>query len=270
MAMIPVESGAPLPPPITVRLDETVRTYLRRRLQQHTHDSYAGVPLQKFPEDLRVYEQLLWESRANVVIEIGSAHGASALWFRDRLQTQSLYGRIWPDWRVITIDVDHGPTLEGLNKADPNWQERIRLVTGDVRATVTAERVRELISPSDRRFVVEDSAHISDTTRAALDAFADLVPVDGYFVVEDGVVDVEELRFPEYPRGVLPAVSAWLASPAGARFVRRRDLECYGVTCHPFGFLQRVAERENRPISEELPRRAGLAVDVSVVGDPDT
>jgi hypothetical protein len=38
---------------------------------------------------------------------------------------------------------------------------------------------------------------------------------------------------------VLPAVHDWLAMPAGEQFVVRRDLELYGVSCHPSGFLQR-------------------------------
>ena len=92
-----------------------------------------------------------------------------------------------------------------------------------------------------RCFVVEDSAHVYATTLATLDALADLVGSGGYLVVEDGCVDIEALRLaPEWPRGVLPAVADWLASPAGSTFRRRCDLEVYGITCHPGGFLQRI------------------------------
>jgi cephalosporin hydroxylase len=102
--------------------------------------------------------------------------------------------------------------------------------------------VRELVADRDRRFVIEDSAHVYATTRAALDEFAALVPVGGFMVVEDGCVDVEELRISEdWPRGVLPALDDWLASAPGRDFQVRRDLELYGVSCHPRGFLQRVA-----------------------------
>jgi cephalosporin hydroxylase len=90
--------------------------------------------------------------------------------------------------------------------------------------------------------VIEDSAHIESTTRAALELYADLVPVGGFFVVEDGCVDVEALRVdPHWVRGVLPALHVWLSSRQGSDFRVRRDLEMYGVTCHPTGFLQRVA-----------------------------
>ena len=45
-----------------------------------------GLPLVKFAEDLRTYERLLWSARVDVVIEIGTFVGGSALWFRDRLR----------------------------------------------------------------------------------------------------------------------------------------------------------------------------------------
>jgi cephalosporin hydroxylase len=90
--------------------------------------------------------------------------------------------------------------------------------------------------------VVEDSAHVYDTTLAALRGFADMVPVGGYFVVEDGCVDVEEMRLDEFwPRGVLPAIADWRRTPEGKRFRVRRDLELYGMSCHPGGFLQRTS-----------------------------
>jgi cephalosporin hydroxylase len=89
--------------------------------------------------------------------------------------------------------------------------------------------------------VIEDSAHEYETTLAALTGFSDLVPPGGFFVVEDGCVDVEELRLsPDWPRGVLPALHDWLQTSAGQQFTVRRDLELYGVSCHPEGFLQRA------------------------------
>jgi hypothetical protein len=42
---------------------------------------------------------------------------------------------------------------------------------------------------------------------------------------------------------VLPAVREWLGGPAGRSFRSRRDLELYGVTCHPGGLLQRLPEK---------------------------
>jgi hypothetical protein len=42
-----------------------------------------------------------------------------------------------------------------------------------------------------------------------------------------------------WPRGALPALHDWLKTSAAADFEVRRDLEIYGISCHPEGFLQR-------------------------------
>jgi cephalosporin hydroxylase len=243
-----------LPPRVVVDLEhDDLRSYWLARLRQHTDDSYAGVPLAKFPEDLRAYEHLLWASAPDTVIEIGTHHGGSALWFRDRLRTLHGYRRIVRPPHVITIDVDQSLAASALATADPDYAAEIQLIQADVTDPGMPDRVAAMLRPHARCFVVEDSAHVEATTRAALQGFARFVPPGGFVVVEDGSVDVEVMRpSPAWPRGVLPALNEWLATPAGAEFEVRRDLELYGISCHPHGFLQRLGgERlEERP---ELP-----------------
>jgi len=217
-----------------------MRTYWLARARQHTEDWYAGVRIAKFPEDLRVYEHLLWQSRANVVIELGASFGGSALWFRDRLRMFAAYGRVsWP--RVISIDLDIESARAAISAADPDFEQTISLIGGDVLDPSLPALVAEQLPADARCFVVEDSAHTYETTAAALNGFARFTPLGGYFVIEDGCVDVEEMRAsPDWPRGVLPALHDWLATPAGSQFVVRRDLELYGISSHPEGYLQRV------------------------------
>jgi cephalosporin hydroxylase len=235
-------SGSPegLPPPVTAPLSETVREYWLDRVRQHFGDRYADVPIAKFPEDLRVYEHLLWRSRANVVIEIGTEHGGSALWFRDRLRAIASYGRI-ADPKVISIDVDTATARANLEAADPSYGDAIEFVDGDVTDAALPTEIERRLPTDSRCLVVEDSAHTYETTSAALRGFARFVPVGGFFVVEDGCVDVEEMRASEdWPHGVLPALHDWLRSLAGASFRTRRELELYGISCHPEGFVERV------------------------------
>jgi cephalosporin hydroxylase len=225
------------------RLGDSLRTYWLERVAQHTLDSYVGVPLSKFPEDLRVYEHLIWASRPNAVIEIGTHFGGSALWFRDRLRTLAEYGAI-SEFRVVTIDIDTKHARRCLDQADATWQARISLVAGDVCDESLPARIAELLPAERRCLVVDDSAHSYATTMAALVGFAPFVSPGGFVVVEDGCVDIEAMRLvSDWPRGVLPAISDWLTSDAGCGFVSRRDLELYGVTCHPRGLLQRRTER---------------------------
>jgi len=219
---------------------DSVRTLWRSRLLQSVQDVYATAPLCKFPEDLRTYEHLLWSSSPRVVIEIGAFGGGSALWFRDRLRALAAYGRV-VDPFVVTIELDPARTIKALDAADPEWRSCIHIIDGDVRDPSTAERVAEVVPVGTPALVTEDSAHVYETTLAALANFSRFVHSDGFFIVEDGCVDIEELRISDrWPRGVLPAVRDWLGTEAGRAFRVRRDLELYGLTTNPGGFLQRI------------------------------
>ena len=210
------------------------------RAAQAVRDVYAGAPLLKLPEDLRVYEHLLWASTPQVVIEIGAAGGGSSLWFRDRLRTLASYRRI-SDPLVVTIELDPSRTIDGLESADPDWRSSIRLVAGDVCDPATAQQVRDIVPPGAQVLVSEDSAHVYETTWSALTYFSPFVQPGGYFVVEDGCGDIEELRLEDsWPRGVLRALHDWLATEQGQTFRARPDLELYGLTTNVEGYLQRV------------------------------
>ena len=126
-----------LPPTVSVDLSDTVSTYWKRRAEQHTGDSYVGVPLSKFPEDLRVYEHLIWQQAPNTIVEIGTQSGGSALWFRDRLYLLQRYGRVRSDPLVITVD-----TVPRGSEQLPG--DGIVFLIGDVRLSDTQAAVREL------------------------------------------------------------------------------------------------------------------------------
>ena len=174
-----------------------------------------------------------------MVIELGVQYGGSSLWFRDRLRAFGRYHG--SSATVIAVDRELGMAREHLRAADRSYGIEIKLIEGDVTDPELPGRVAAQLPPGSRCFVVEDTAHVYDTTLAALRGFAGFVPMGGFMVVEDGCVDIEELRVDEHwPRGVLPALHDWLETE-GTGFTVRRDLELYGVTCHPHGFLQRTS-----------------------------
>jgi cephalosporin hydroxylase len=180
--------------------------------------------MSKFPEDLRVYEHLLWSSCADVVLELGVQYGGSSLWFRDRLQSLDRY-RPPSVKRVIAVDVDVSVARDKLAAADPAYARDITLIEGSVTDPGLVNQVARQIPSGSRCLVIEDTAHVYETTLASLRGFSRFVPDGGFFVVEDGCVDVEALRITnDWPRGVLPALHAWLENEAQG-FVVRSDLE---------------------------------------------
>ena len=239
------QEGSPFPARVDPERTPRTTDYVRARYSMHHLESYCGVKLGKLPEDLRVYQHLLWQGRVDTVIEIGTEHGGSAMWFRDVLATNARYGRI-SEFRVISIDVDLDTARSTFAAVDPD-HEGIEILEGDVRDPELPDRVRRRIPNGARCLVSEDSAHTYETTLAALRGFAGFVPRGGFIVIEDGAIDIEHLRTSKtWPRGVLPAIRDWLETPEGRMFEVRRDVEFYGVTSNPGGFLERRAEAELR------------------------
>ncbi len=213
------------------------------RIEQHFDDSYAGVRIAKFPEDLRVYERILWERAPRVVIEVGVLDGGSALWLRDRLFDFQRY-RCGPAPTVIAVDVELGGVRARFADLPSEASAGIELVEGDIKNEQLLATIRAMVPDGAEVFVIEDAAHDAETTLACLRGLAPLIAADGYYMVEDTCVDVEALRVSEdWPRGAGTALEQWLADdPLGRRFRRRPDLQPYGLTCHPGGLVQRVAD----------------------------
>jgi cephalosporin hydroxylase len=238
-AVVTVENSVPRA--ITITPETTLREYWAARAHQHTNDRYLGIKMSKFPEDLRVYEHLMWVAAPDVVVELGAQSGGSTLWLRDRLRALAGCGALAAPPRVIAVDVDLDAARVNVATRDPEWAETISFVEGSVCDPAVRAEVGSHVPPGAVCMVIEDSAHTAETTRAALELYSDLIPPGGFLVVEDGCVDVDWMRIKDdWPVGVLPALDAWLATPQGSGFRVRRDLEVYGVTCHPSGFLQRV------------------------------
>lgn len=235
----PRDVGEPaMPPGVRLRRTQDVDLYYRERLRQHTQDWYCGLRIQKLPEDLRVYEHLLWAGQVDVVVELGVHRGGSTLWFRDRLVAMSAYrGAISP--MVIAVGLDTSAAREGVLLRDAGARN-VTFVDGSVLDADLPGEVARAVPDGARCLVVEDTAHTYATTAAALRGFSPLVSPGGFFVVEDGVVDDPVLHEPAMGSGgVVPAIEDWLASEQGRDFVRRRDLELYGLTSSPHGWLQR-------------------------------
>jgi cephalosporin hydroxylase len=161
------------------------------------------------------YQHVIWDTRPEVIVELGSYRGGSAVWFADQLR--ALCGR----GQVITVD-----TVPLLGMSDP----MVTVLTGDLRTM--ADTVRQLVG-GRRTMVVEDSAHTYDVTLAALLSYAPLIQRGCYFVVEDTIVDTDLSIWP--PGGVTRAIDEFLRR--FPRFVRR-DLAYYGITMHMGGWLE--------------------------------
>lgn len=215
-----------------INLGMSLLDFYRARILNQIHyvDLYKGVRILKFPEDLRTYERLIEDSKPEVIVELGVESGGSSIWFADRLD--SLCG----GGEIIAVDID-------INQAKQQVvdDKRVNLIQGDLTSPETIEKVRKAVA-GRRAMIIEDAAHTLECTSSALANYWDLVSVGGWFIVEDGIVDIEELRqYIDSPRGVIQALNEFMQTEIGKKFTRLR-LAPYGITANPGGWLQREHE----------------------------
>ena len=134
-----------------------------------TGTSWMGVPALKNPMDAWVYQEIIFEQRPDVVVEIGNyAHGSL------------LYLAALCDW------VGHGEVV-GVDISRKFAPVPARIVTIDGDAIDVFPAVREIVAGRSC-LVIEDSAHTYDHTLAVLRSYSTLVQPGGYLICEDGVM----------------------------------------------------------------------------------
>ena len=74
--------------PLRAKLDLTLREWIERYQREIVYDnvSYRGVLTWKNVLDLWVYQEIIWESRVDIVVEIGVRYGGTTLWLSDTVR----------------------------------------------------------------------------------------------------------------------------------------------------------------------------------------
>ena len=188
--------------------------------------AYRGLAFLKSPFDLVLYLQLFERLKPRTIIEIGTYEGGSALWFADTLTAMGVHARI------VSVDLNP-PKLD-----DP----RITLVPGDALALGSALQHELLETLAHPMVVIDDSAHLFESTRAVLTFFHPYLRPDDYIVVEDGIVSqFSEPGFLYFEDGPNRAVSAFLNQYEQDYEVDRTLCDFYGtnVTYNPNAWVRR-------------------------------
>lgn len=165
---------------------------------------YRGVRTLKLPADMWNYQEILFEHGIDWVIETGSRHGGSALFFADLLRAAGRPGRVF--------SIDYEPALHPTAAGDPD----IRFIKGDSADPTIAARVMEEIGDAKGRiFLILDSDHAAAHVRRELDLWVPRLRRGDYLVVEDTIVNGNPVR-PQHGPGPLEAVRAFRHDNPGA------------------------------------------------------
>lgn len=149
---------------------------------------WMGVPIIQMPSDLIVFQEIAFQLKPDVVIEVGVARGGSVLFWASMLELFNKSGK------VIGVDIDiRNHTRLAIEESI--FANRIILVEGDSSDKKTFDYIKKLIEPNDKVLVVLDSNHTELHVMRELELFSNLVTVDSYLIVLDTVI--EKLRYDE-------------------------------------------------------------------------
>jgi cephalosporin hydroxylase len=139
--------------------------------------TWLGVPILQLPADILALQEVVWQTKPDVIIETGVARGGSVIFFASLLE---LIGR----GKVIGVDIDirahNRDTIENHPMA-----KRITLIEGGSSDEAVVAKVRDTISNGVSVMVILDSDHSRDHVLSELRSYGPLVTPGCYLVVAD-------------------------------------------------------------------------------------
>jgi cephalosporin hydroxylase len=211
-------------------VDDVTRAFARQwwdaSLETFFPNRFMGLLCLQHPFDAWITQELIFETRPEVVIECGSLGGGSAVMWASYLEAYA------DAPRVVAIDIE-----DRMHQARelPIWDRCITFLHGsstdpDIVAQAAA------LAEGRRTMVILDSLHTEPHVTAELAAYAGLVSPGCYLIVQDGFVNGHPCE-DDWGPGPLEALEAFLA--ADDRFEVDRSRERMMFTLNPSGFLRR-------------------------------
>lgn len=198
--------------------------------------TWLGLPIIQLPEDILMMQELIYKIRPDVIVETGTAHGGTAIFYASMLE-------LLEKGRVISIDMEIRKYNRLAIQSHP-MSKRIALVDGSSVDSRVVAQVKKMIRSEERVLVALDSNHTYAHVHQELESYGSLVTPGSYIVVFDGVMEI----LGDAPNGS----SLWKTeSPAAAvrDFLAKHnefEVEPYynrlSVTYCPGGFLKRKDE----------------------------
>jgi cephalosporin hydroxylase len=137
---------------------------------------WMGVRALKNPLDAWIYQEIIYDVKPDVIVEIGSYEGGTTLFFAHILD---LLGQ----GIVVSVDIDRSKYSAR--------HDRIVEITGDSASEPVVEQVKKQCQ-GKRVLILHDGDHVKTHVLKDLEAYAPMVSVGSYFIVEDGIVDLFE------------------------------------------------------------------------------
>ena len=190
-------------------------------------NKWLGILTEQNPNDVWITQEIIVETRPDFIVETGTLCGGSAaLW-------STILEQVNPKGRVITIDIlDQAQDAHKL----PIVQKHVDFLHGSSTATDIVDYVKYSVE-GKKVLVILDSDHSKKHVLNELAAYAPLVTVGSYLIVQDTNVNGHPVAQTFGP-GPMEAVVEFLA--ANPNFISDKGRERLMFTMNPSGYLKRI------------------------------
>lgn len=203
--------------------DEFTRLYFDSHVWQNTH--WMGKACFKPVSDLWSYQEIIFETKPDLIIECGTAQGGSALFYASICE-------LMRNGHIISIGLEHPSLVHPVH-------QRLTYVVGDSIAEATINYIKQSINSGQfKRIMVSlDSDHKKEHVAKEIALYSPFVTKDCYLVVEDGCVNGHPI-LPDFGLGPSEAIAEFLKN--NNQFIVDKSREKFFLTFHPNGYLKRV------------------------------
>lgn len=198
--------------------------------------NWLGRPILQFPQDIMALQELIWEVKPEVIVDVGIAHGGSLIFSASMLE---LIGR----GEVIGVDID----IRSHNRKaieEHFLSKRIKLIEGSSTEDTVVEAVKEFIGSKSPVLISLDSNHSHEHVLKELQLYSPLVTRDSYLIVFDTIVELlpaGAVKDRPWDKGNNPmtAVNSFLENTKDFTLVKAVEDKLV-ITAAPGGYLKRV------------------------------
>ena len=142
--------------------------------------SWMGRPIIKYPNDILILQEMIWNLKPDYIVETGIAHGGSIIFSSSMLE---LLGH----GEVIAVDIDiRQHNREEIEKHP--MAKRITMIEGSSVDPTIVNSIKEKVK-GKKVLVCLDSNHTHEHVLEELRMYADMVNVGSYIVCPDTFVE---------------------------------------------------------------------------------
>ncbi len=187
-----------------------------------TNTSWLGIKVLKCPLDLWIYQEIIYETKPDIIIECGTAFGGSALYMASICDLVN-------KGNIFTIDVESSE-----NKPS---HERVTYLTGSSTSSEVIKQVKDMIPDKSSVMVILDSDHSKSHVLEELRIYSELVTKGHYLIVEDTNINGHPV-LPECGAGPMEALEEFLMN--NEKFIIDTGRQKLYLTFNPKGYLKKL------------------------------